>query len=163
MWKKNSSCSLKKYTNWDKLSIFFSYFEGTRGEKAQIFRLLVPVLPYFFYLSSVRIIRVMGFYLKNFWSSFGIFRHISNLIDFRLDKSRNAIVAWYISNNNINFYVTKKLRYSLINSSNLKLDRFRYLLCSIQVCWNRGGSGGQIFCLPKFSTEKWPIYDHHKI
>ena len=122
---KSKHTSLKKYTNWDKLSIFFSCFEGTRGEKTQIFRLLVSCTTLFFYLSSVRIIRVMGFYLENFWSSFGIFRHISNLIDFRLDKSRNPIVAWYISNNNINFYVTKKLRYSLINSSNLKLNRFR--------------------------------------
>ena len=30
---KSKHTSVKKYTNWDKLTIFLSRFEGTRGEK----------------------------------------------------------------------------------------------------------------------------------
>ena len=41
---KSKHTSLKKCTNWAKLiviCIFFSRFDGTRGEKTQIFRTLV--------------------------------------------------------------------------------------------------------------------------
>ena len=68
MWKNISSRSLKKYTNWDKLSCLSLYiFEGMRGNIFQIFRAILSTWTCFFEKSwSTNTYRSLG--TKVLWS-----------------------------------------------------------------------------------------------
>ena len=66
---KSKHTSLKKYTNWDKLSCLslyiFSRFEGTRGDKNQIFRNLVSIDSKYFHLQDSKLVNYVSTYIVN--------------------------------------------------------------------------------------------------